>query len=103
MYRIFFYQVYVTWLYMVFMYIIPLLLLTVLNMLIYTEVKRARNLREELSRYFVNQKVTTDQKNCARNRGKELGLTVMLLAVVLVFLICNMLALVVNIMEVEYS
>ena len=66
------------------MYIIPFLSLAVFNLLIFLEIRRASARRAMLS---------TQEK-------KEHNLATMFLVVVLVFFICNMLPLVVNILEV---
>jgi len=75
--------VYVTWLYLIFMYILPFTLLAVLNLLIYMEIRKATAIRNSLS----------------RSQKREIGLAMMLLCVVLVFFLCNILALIVNILE----
>merc|ERR1719270_3165614 len=66
------------------MNIVPFLSLAVFNLAIYLEVRRANSERAQLTRL----------------QQKEVGLATMLMVVVLVFFICNILALVVNILEV---
>ena len=70
------------------MYIVPFTCLAVFNLLIYTEVRRANSARSSLTRL----------------QKKEIGLANLLMVVVIVFFVCNILALVVNILEVfEYN
>jgi len=76
-------EVYVTWLYLIFMYILPFTLLAVLNIVIYREIRKATAIRTSLS----------------RSQRREIGLAMMLLCVVLVFFLCNIRALIVNILE----
>ncbi|XP_049887677.1 FMRFamide receptor-like [Pectinophora gossypiella] len=76
--------VYIHWLYLVVMYIVPFSLLAVLNARIVRQVRRAQAERARLSRV----------------QRRELGLATMLLVVVLVFFLCNLLALVTNAFEV---
>jgi len=76
-------EVYINWLYLIFLYLTPICLLSVLNILIYREVRRATTLRADIS----------------RSQARELGLASMLLCVVMVFLLCNFPAMVVNILE----
>ena len=78
-------SIYVTWMYLVFIYIIPFASLAIFNFLTWLEMRRAVARRAALS--------TQEQK--------EHNLATMLLAVVLVFFICNLLPLVVNILELE--
>ena len=81
-------NIYITWLYLVVMYIVPFTCLAVFNLLIYTEVRRANSARSSLTRL----------------QKKEIGLANLLMVVVMVFFVCNILALVVNILEVfEYN
>ncbi len=77
-------SVYMTWLYLVVMYLVPFLSLAVFNLWIYLEVRRANSERARLTRL----------------QQKEIGLATMLMVVVFVFFVCNVLALVVNILEV---
>lgn len=77
-------NVYITWLYLVVMYIVPFSCLALFNLLIYHEVRRANSERASLTRL----------------QKKEIGLATMLMVVVVVFFVCNLLALVVNILEV---
>ena len=73
--------------YAIFMYMLPLLILVLLNTFIYKEVREMRRRREELSRqihYFQNMKDLL-MKYFPRKQSAELGLTMMLVAVVTVF------------------
>ncbi|KAK7872157.1 hypothetical protein R5R35_001723 [Gryllus longicercus] len=78
--------VYINWLYMALLYFLPFTVLAVLNTAIYRQVRRANKERQRLSRL----------------QKKEIGLATMLLCVVVVFFLCNLLALVNNVMEVFY-
>ncbi len=75
-------NVYINWLYLVFMYLLPFSCLAALNLLIYREVKRASRERARLTRL----------------QQKELGLATMLMVVVVVFLVCNALPFVLNVL-----
>ena len=77
-------NVYINTMYLVFMYVVPFTSLAVFNLLIYREVKRANKERARLTRL----------------QQKEIGLATMLMVVVLVFFLCNFLALVINVLEV---
>lgn len=77
-------NIYITWLYLVVMYIVPFSCLALFNLMIYREVRRANSERASLTRL----------------QQKEIGLATMLMVVVVVFFVCNILALVVNILEV---
>lgn len=76
-------SVYVNWSYFVVMYVLPFGGLAVLNAAIYRQVRRANRERARLSRL----------------QKKEIGLATMLLCVVVVFFLCNLLALVNNVLE----
>lgn len=76
-------SIYVTWMYLVFMYLIPFSTLAIFNFKTWLEMRRASARRAHLSTQEL----------------KEHNLATMLLVVVLVFFICNLLPLVVNIME----
>ncbi|KAG8186389.1 hypothetical protein JTE90_026807 [Oedothorax gibbosus] len=78
-----YYEVYHVWLYLLVMYFIPFLVLAVLNTHIWRTVRRANVERRTLS----------------RKQEGEFGLATMLLCVVCVFLACNILALLVNVVE----
>lgn len=78
-------SVYITWMYLVVMYIIPFCSLAVFNLIIYHEVRRANSERARLTRL----------------QQKEIGLATMLMVVVIAFFLCNVLALVVNILELN--
>ncbi|XP_074039002.1 FMRFamide Receptor [Leptinotarsa decemlineata] len=75
--------IYIHWLYLIFMYLLPFGSLAVLNACIYRQVLRANKERQRLSRH----------------QKREIGLATMLLGVVVVFFICNILPLVINIIE----
>jgi uncharacterized membrane protein len=76
-------SIYVTWMYLVFMYVIPFATLAIFNLLTWQEMRKALARRAQLS--------TQEQK--------EHNLATMFLVVVMVFFICNLLPLVVNILE----
>ena len=76
-------SVYITWAYLIFMYFIPFSCLAIFNLLIYRQVRIANLERSRMS----------------RQEQKEIGLATMLMVVVIVFFLCNVLALVVNILE----
>lgn len=80
-------SIYIHWMYLVFMYFIPFSFLAILNTAIYRQVRRANQERQRLSRL----------------QKKEIGLATMLLCVVVVFLICNAMALVSNVLEAFYG
>ncbi|KAG8227500.1 hypothetical protein J437_LFUL002389 [Ladona fulva] len=80
-------SVYVNWSYLVVMYVLPFGGLAVLNAAIYRQVRRANRERQRLSRL----------------QKKEIGLATMLLIVVVVFFLCNLLALVNNVLESFYG
>jgi hypothetical protein len=79
--------IYIHWLYLVFIYFIPFLGLMFFNAMIYQQVRKANRERQRLS----------------RTEKREIGLATMLFCVVIVFLSCNILALVINIIEVAYD
>uniref|UniRef100_T1J193 G-protein coupled receptors family 1 profile domain-containing protein n=1 Tax=Strigamia maritima TaxID=126957 RepID=T1J193_STRMM len=79
----YFVRIYLTWLYLVVMYVVPFLCLSLLNVFIWCQVQTANRERRRLSKH----------------QRKEISLALMLLCVVVVFFICNCLALVVNILE----
>ncbi|XP_037073835.1 FMRFamide receptor-like [Pollicipes pollicipes] len=76
-------EVYIMWMYLVVMYCIPFGTLVVLNSLIYKNVRIANKMRQLLS----------------RRQEKEIGLATMLFAIVLLFIVCNSLSFVINIIE----
>ncbi|KAG8186962.1 hypothetical protein JTE90_005737 [Oedothorax gibbosus] len=78
-----YYKVYYIWLYLFVMYFIPFLTLAVLNCCIWRAVRNASANRQHLT----------------QRQQKELGLATMLICVVVVFFVCNALALLVNVME----
>lgn len=75
--------VYIHWCYLIFIYLIPFFSLAVLNIAIYNQVRKANKERARLSRL----------------QRREIGLATMLMCVVLVFFACNVLPLVINIIE----
>ncbi|XP_026469632.1 FMRFamide receptor-like [Ctenocephalides felis] len=77
---------YIHWSYLVFLYFIPFSSLACLNAMIYRQIRKANRERQRLS----------------RSQRREIGLATMLLCVVVVFFICNVLALVTNILEAFY-
>ena len=79
--------VYYTWAYLIFMFFIPFSCLAIFNLLIYRQVRIANSERSRMS----------------RQEQKEIGLATMLMVVVIVFFLCNVLALVVNILELLFQ
>ncbi|QQP56689.1 Uncharacterized protein FKW44_001440, partial [Caligus rogercresseyi] len=77
-------SIYITWMYLVVMYFFPFFCLAAFNLRIYFQVRKANSERARLSRL----------------QRKEIGLATMLMVVVVVFFVCNVLPLVVNILEV---
>ncbi len=71
--------------YLVVMYIVPFLSLAVLNLLIYKQIRQSQAERAKLT----------------RQEQREIGMATMLICVVIVFFVCNVLALVVNLLEVS--
>ncbi|XP_050521591.1 FMRFamide receptor [Daktulosphaira vitifoliae] len=80
-------SIYIHWMYLVIMYFIPFGSLAVLNAAIYNQVRLANRERQRLSRL----------------QKKEIGLATMLLCVVVVFLLCNVWALISNVIEAFYG
>nr|CAH7745088.1 unnamed protein product [Callosobruchus chinensis] len=83
-------RIYIHWLYLICMYLLPFLALAILNGCIYKQV--------------VNPPPTVLRSNKERQRmsrvqKREIGLATMLLCVVAVFFVCNVLPLVINIIE----
>ncbi|XP_037787526.1 FMRFamide receptor-like [Penaeus monodon] len=76
-------QIYIMWMFLVVMYLVPFISLTVFNSFIYRRVRAANQERQRLSRL----------------EKKEIGLAVMLLVVVTVFFVCNVLAFIINVLE----
>ena len=77
-------SIYITWMYLVVMYIVPFVSLAVLNLRIYIQIRHSQAERAKLT----------------RQEQREIGMATMLLCVVVVFFVCNVLALVVNLLEV---
>ncbi|EAA01756.2 AGAP001862-PA [Anopheles gambiae str. PEST] len=80
-------KVYIHWLYMIFVYFLPFSLISFFNLMIYRQVRRANKERQRLS----------------RSEKREIGLATMLICVVIVFLLCNLPAMMINIVEAFYS
>lgn len=76
-------NIYIHWLYLIFIYFIPFLSITFFNLMIYRQVRKANRERQRLS----------------RTEKREIGLATMLFCVVIVFICCNILALLINIIE----
>lgn len=74
---------YIHWMYLIFIYFIPFLSITFFNSMIYQQVRKANRERQKLS----------------RTEKREIGLATMLFCVVIVFLCCNILALLNNVIE----
>lgn len=66
------------------MYIVPFVSLALLNWRIYIQIRRS----------------TAERATMTRHEQREIGMATMLLGVVMVFFVCNVLALVVNVLEV---
>lgn len=80
-------KVYIHWMYTVFIYLLPFSAISFFNSMIYGQVRKANRERQRLS----------------RSEKREIGLATMLICVVIVFLLCNLPAMVINIMEAVYS
>ncbi|KAK9497380.1 hypothetical protein O3M35_004712 [Rhynocoris fuscipes] len=80
-------SVYIHWLYLLFIYFLPFIILAVLNTAIYMQIRKANQERQRLSRL----------------QKKEICLATMLLCVVIVFFLCNILALITNVLEAFYG
>ena len=78
------FSVYITWLYLVVMYIVPFTCLAAFNLRIYLQIRKANEERAQLSRL----------------QQREIRMATMLMIVVMVFFVCNVLALTINILEV---
>jgi hypothetical protein len=76
-------NIYIHWLYLIFIYFIPFLSITFFNSMIYRQVRKANRERQKLS----------------RTEKREIGLATMLFCVVIVFICCNILALLINVIE----
>ena len=76
---------YITSSYFLVMYFIPFLVLAIFNILIYMQVQKANQERQQLSKI----------------QRKEMSLAMMLICVVIVFFLCNILAFSVNILELS--
>lgn len=80
-------HLYIHWMYFIVNCMIPFVTLLFFNTMIYRQVRRANRERLRLS----------------RSEKREIGLAVMLMGVVVVFLLCNILALIINVMEVFFQ
>lgn len=78
-----YYEVYYVWLYLPFMNIIPFLALAILNSIILITVRRAKNARTHMSRH----------------QEKEVNTAMMLVCIVAIFFVCNIMAVIINIIE----
>ena len=76
-------SIYITWMYLVVMYIVPFTSLALLNLRIYVQIRQS----------------TAERAKLTRHEQREIGMATMLLCVVIVFFVCNILALVVNLLE----
>jgi hypothetical protein len=76
-------RIYIHWLYLIFLYLLPFMGLAFLNAAIYRQVRKANKERQRLSRL----------------QKREIGLATMLMCVVAVFFVCNLLPLVINIID----
>ncbi|TMS38700.1 hypothetical protein L596_005363 [Steinernema carpocapsae] len=86
-YRKIFYE----WAYTLIMFAIPFTILIVVNTCVIAAVHRSRKVHSKLNMY--------DDGMRKQELAKEISTSIMLVAIVLAFLICNTLAFVVNIME----
>jgi hypothetical protein len=89
--------------YLVVMYIVPFSSLAVFNLLIYCEVRCFLPLALNVSTALCGTQVrraNSERVRLTRLQQKEISLATMLMVVVFVFFVCNVLALVVNILEV---
>lgn len=78
---------YVHWMYLIFICFIPFATLSFFNIMIYRQIRKANKERLRIS----------------RSEKREISLAMMLICVVIVFLVCNILALVLNMLEAFYS
>lgn len=77
---------YVHWMYLIFICFIPFVTLSFFNVMIYRQIRIANKERLRLS----------------RSEKREISLAMMLMCVVIVFLACNILALILNMLEAFY-
>lgn len=80
-------HIYIHWMYFIVNCLIPFVTLLFFNIMIYRQVRKANRERLRLS----------------RSEKREIGLAVMLMGVVVVFLLCNILALTLNVLEVFFG
>ncbi len=97
-------SVYITWMYLVFMYTLPFTGLSVLNLLMFLDVRYVKVWSlpfKSVTPLFLRTRRRSNSRNVtlSSSQKKEMKLAIMLMVVVLVFLICNALAFIVNIME----
>lgn len=78
---------YVHWMYLIFICFIPFATLSFFNIMIYRQIRKANKERLRIS----------------RSEKREISLAMMLICVVIVFLVCNILALVLNMLEAFYN
>jgi 7 transmembrane receptor (rhodopsin family) len=76
-------KIYIHWMAFFCIYFIPFLCITLFNVMIYRQVRKANRERQKLS----------------RTEKREIGLATMLFCVVIVFMCCNILALIINFIE----
>uniref|UniRef100_A0A336L365 CSON002596 protein n=1 Tax=Culicoides sonorensis TaxID=179676 RepID=A0A336L365_CULSO len=74
---------YVHWMYLIFNFFLPFTTLAFFNIMIYRQIRKANKERLRIS----------------RSEKREISLAMMLICVVIVFLLCNILALLLNILE----
>lgn len=73
--------------YLVIIWVVPFVSLALLNLRIYVQIRHSQAERAKLT----------------RQEQREIGMATMLICVVIVFFVCNVLALVVNLLEVRHS
>lgn len=78
---------YVHWMYLIFICFIPFATLSFFNIMIYRQIRKANKERLRIS----------------RSEKREISLAMMLICVVIVFLVCNILALILNMLEAFYN
>ncbi|XP_063708195.1 FMRFamide receptor [Culicoides brevitarsis] len=78
---------YIHWMYLIFISVIPFTTLSFFNIMIYRQIRKANKERLRIS----------------RSEKREISLAMMLICVVIVFLVCNILALVLNMIEAFYN
>ncbi|KJH49508.1 hypothetical protein DICVIV_04342 [Dictyocaulus viviparus] len=81
------------WAYTIVMYVVPFSLLIILNSLVLSAVRRSRRM------HMVSQSGAENDEFSKKAERKERQTSIMLIAIVLLFIFCNTLAFVCNIME----